>query len=654
MSLLLPLGLLGLISLLVLLLIYILKPNYQQKMISSTFVWKLSLKYKKKRIPISKLRNILLIICQCLILTGLSFVLSNPVIPGEKLDATEEVLIIDASGSMLVETDGTTRFERAVGQVEARILELFEDGGVVSVIVADTEPYFVAQRANSEDSTAVFEKLSELTDGEELACSYNSANMDKSVEMAQNVVMENPKAEVFLYTATTYIDTNNITLRSVDGEDVATVQDEWNAAILNCSVEVVDNFYNLTVDVGCYNRSEAVTVYCEVFGFNEDYTKTEIFESDELFFSEAEEEQTVVFTFEMLNGKNELVRSLHTFDNLRVYVEEADNFAEDNTYYVYGGIKEEVKVQYASTWRNNFFRSSMYAIRAGLGNVWDIDFDEVDVDPQSNEKPEYALEEYDVYIFEHFVPEKLPTDGIVLLVDPSGAPKNSGLRIDSMPINWAGMGLDYAYRVEPGDPHPLTQGIDASSIFLTEYNKVISHDGYDELWYFNGDPILLAKNTEDVKVAVLAMDLNFSTLALTEYFPMFMYNLFQYFMPATITDFTYQVGDSVTLRARGQELLVSGGNLDLTLTEFPHTLVVDKPGSYTLSQFDFAGEYIIENFFVGMPKTESNITKEIGALPLLYVEEIIEQEDKDLLVYFAAAIVALMLLEWWLQSREYF
>ena len=659
MSLLLPLGLLGLISLLVLLLIYILKPNYQQKMISSTFVWKLSLKYKKKRIPISKLRNILLIICQCLILTGLSFVLSNPVIPGEKLDATEEVLIIDASGSMLVETDGTTRFERAVGQVEARILELFEDGGVVSVIVADTEPYFVAQRANSEDSTAVFEKLSELTDGEELACSYNSANMDKSVEMAQNVVMENPKAEVFLYTATTYIDTNNITLRSVDGEDVATVQDEWNAAILNCSVEVVDNFYNLTVDVGCYNRSEAVTVYCEVFGFNEDYTKTEIFESDELFFSEAEEEQTVVFTFEMLNGKNELVRSLHTFDNLRVYVEEADNFAEDNTYYVYGGIKEEIKVQYASTLRNSFFRASMYAIRAGLGNVWDIDFDEVDVDLQSNEKPEYVLEEYDIYIFEHFVPETLPTDGIVLLVDPNGAPKNSGLRIDPMPINWAGMSANVWVPIVPGDPHPLTQGIDTSGITLTEYNKVISHDGYDELWYVGDgkdkDPILLAKNTEDVKVAVLAMDLNFSNLSLIDgLFPTLMYNFFQYFMPATITDFTYQVGDSVTLRARGQELLVSGGNLDLTLTQFPHTLVVDKPGSYTLSQFDFAGEYIIENFFVGMPKTESNITKEIGALPLLYVEEIIEQEDKDLLVYFAAAIVALMLLEWWLQSREYF
>ena len=99
---------------------------------------------------------------------------------------------------------------------------------------------------------------------------------------------------------------------------------------------------------------------------------------------------------------------------------------------------------------------------------------------------------------------------------------------------------------------------------------------------------------------------------------------------------------------------VEGGDIEETFTEFPASIVVNKPGSYTLTQVDFSGEYIIENFYVTIPKIESNITKEIGSLPLLYVEERIEQEDKDLLVYFAAAIVALLFIEWWLQSREYF
>ena len=55
MSLLKPLGLLGLIGIIVLILIYLLKPNYQNKFISSTYIWKLSLKFKKKKLTVSKL-----------------------------------------------------------------------------------------------------------------------------------------------------------------------------------------------------------------------------------------------------------------------------------------------------------------------------------------------------------------------------------------------------------------------------------------------------------------------------------------------------------------------------------------------------------------------------------------------------------------------
>ena len=67
MSFLLPLGFLGLLAIGALILIYIIKPNYQQKFVSSTYVWKLSLKYRKKSIPINRFRNILIFLCQLLI-----------------------------------------------------------------------------------------------------------------------------------------------------------------------------------------------------------------------------------------------------------------------------------------------------------------------------------------------------------------------------------------------------------------------------------------------------------------------------------------------------------------------------------------------------------------------------------------------------------
>ena len=59
-------------------------------------------------------------------------------------------------------------------------------------------------------------------------------------------------------------------------------------------------------------------------------------------------------------------------------------------------------------------------------------------------------------------------------------------------------------------------------------------------------------------------------------------------------------------------------------------------------------------FYVSIANFESEITKEVDALPVLNVGKRTEREDKDLLIYIAAALVALLFVEWWLQSRDYF
>ena len=93
MTWLLPLGFLGLAGVIALIVIYIIKPNYQNKYISSTYVWRLSLKYRKKRLPLNKLNNILQFLCQCLILTICGLLLAQPVIVSEKVgDENEKVM----------------------------------------------------------------------------------------------------------------------------------------------------------------------------------------------------------------------------------------------------------------------------------------------------------------------------------------------------------------------------------------------------------------------------------------------------------------------------------------------------------------------------------------------------------------------------------
>ena len=62
MTLLTPLGLIALIGIPIVIIIYILKPKYQEKTINSTYIWKLSLKYRKRKLPLQWLKRSLLLL----------------------------------------------------------------------------------------------------------------------------------------------------------------------------------------------------------------------------------------------------------------------------------------------------------------------------------------------------------------------------------------------------------------------------------------------------------------------------------------------------------------------------------------------------------------------------------------------------------------
>jgi hypothetical protein len=136
-------------------------------------------------------------------------------------------------------------------------------------------------------------------------------------------------------------------------------------------------------------------------------------------------------------------------------------------------------------------------------------------------------------------------------------------------------------------------------------------------------------------------------------FSFMMFNLFNYFIPSTISSNSFEVGDTVTLNCRGQNLKISGNGIEKPFTTTPATVVVDKPGSYTVTQTPMnGGDLLIETFFVSVPAYESDLTKEVDSLPLVDVENKVKIEYKDLLFYFAIALVALMFVEWALQSKK--
>ncbi|MBP5193336.1 MAG: BatA and WFA domain-containing protein, partial [Clostridia bacterium] len=260
-----PLGFIGFIGVAALIAIYLIKPNYQNKIISSTFVWKLSLKYQKKRIPIDRFRNILLFIAQLLLLTACAFLLAKPVIFDEaEVFGSEKIAVIEASCNMRAKESGETRFERAVKEVKELAGNVAEKGGLITVILAGSKAELVAEQSSAENLAELYDLLDELIAPGNLRCGYGSADMDGAVAMAEEYTKNNPTAEVAVYTAADYL--------SEGGAEVVDVSaaGEWNAAVLDGKAENIDNFYVFSADIAVYGRDTDVLLNLDVYDTNFD------------------------------------------------------------------------------------------------------------------------------------------------------------------------------------------------------------------------------------------------------------------------------------------------------------------------------------------------------------------------------------------------
>ena len=641
-----PLGFLGLIGIVALIVIYVIKPNYQKKMVSSTFVWKLSMKYRKKRLPVSQLNNVLIFLCQLIILTICGLLLARPVIEAAKAgDENERIIIIDASASMRVTDGGRTRFERAVGEARLLAEETIGDGGVVSVILADTDPEYIVQRTGADNLDYVLASIDALLEGGD-KCTYTSADMSAAVALTEEVLRYNYEAQVFLYTGTEYLVKNGINVVDVSKDT------EWNAAILDCTAEVeASHNYNITVKVGCYNRTDSMIVFCELHGVNGTDKNVPLQRLE--YFDPSSEEVTIVFTADEIKAAND-GKGVSTFESVEVYVAVEDSFPDDNSFFLYGGEKPVIRIQYASSKPNNYFSGIIHTLRQTMRDEWDIILTELKAD----ETPK--TEGYDLYIFEHGkMPATMPTDGVVLLVNPSKEPDGAGITLgntNNLEV------IDKENVIYPtlafGVTHDLTKFVDFSRINVSRYTEIVTHDGYEELAYYQGSPVMLAKNDGSTKVVIWAFDLNRSTLPLLPDFSFLMYNLFNYYIPSTLTSNTFNIGDTVDLAARGSNLTVKGNGVDYVMEGNKGSITVVTPGVYTVTQTPMSGDpndpLIVDNFYVRIPEDESKLTRQVDSLPVADVDVETRIDFEDLMFYFAIALVSFLFVEWILQIKKNF
>lgn len=678
MSWLAPLGFLGLLAIIALILIYIIKPNYQQKFVSSTYVWKLSLKYRRKRIPVNKLRNILIFICQVLVITSCAMILSRPVIPNEKPDEiSQAIYVVDASASMLtcgngsIDTNGECRFQEALNEVRIDGMEIMANNGKVTVIIASENAYILAQDVTQQNISQFTGLIDDLGKKENI---YNNIAFGRSdVEGAMSIVEEllstRENATVTMYTDTEYSSgvkdvypADGGAKKTVDKDAIVDIKlinnsrNEHNIAITEARSILQGNLYKFEANIVSYGTDQVVFVNCISYGANKSsgVSQTYAFDKQQV---ELTDKTPVLVEFDSNVGDDE--NGIFSYERTRIFITDingntlSDAYAYDDEWWFYDGEHPEVKIQFsADEDEPTFLTSAINALRTQLKNKWDIRIKEY----KSKDDGEPQTEGFDIYLCTgKKTLSQRPIDGHVLLWAPDSNVKLSTMFDISIngEIPTSSSPLEIV-----NNNHPIFNNVRGENFSISKVLDISVGGNYEVLAYCDGNPVLWIDDTQEQKIVVCALPFDFADTAVLIDFPILIYNIFNYCMPTTLTSAYYDIGQTITVRARGKNLSIKGSWSDATVVENSQSKSLQykiiRPGTYTVSQTLMSDERKDEYFYCRIDSYESDIFRVEDRLEGPTVENGFVRDDLDLLLWFAIALVALLFIEWLLQARENF
>ena len=655
MSLLQPLGLLGLIGIPIIIIIYIIKSRYVQKPVASTFIWKRSLKYVKRKIPLRVILSLLLIL-QILTVAAASFAIARPTV--KPLKSNETIYILDTSASMQNTMDGKTRFELA----KEFILEEAENIGNnsrVSVIFADTsvapEDVLVSR---TEDKISIRYQLEDVT------CTDGDADIEGALEEASKIQELNAGATIKLITDKDY--------EVVEGLEVVNISrpGEHNVSILSVYDEtLLTGDYQFTAEVVSYGRGSECAMGIYIDGafmgsknvilpntnMNEGGTVRVIFTPNVL--TESSETQVVV-----------PIGNVKGYNEVKIVIEAKDGIQADNTFYLYSVTKTSPRILFVSSkFKSNGSGgvdttkpTSLSIALASNGYVVEGENMFLSSDEVLNSGKTFSG--YDLYIFEGVEPpegEDFPTDGAVWLFNPSKIPDVvSGVEILYDNEQSGDYTMMLASQSQTNTYETITKNLDCQ-IGLGKY-KPMSHLGNFEKIFScdNNQPAIIAGTSGGVRMVVTNFDFNHSEwpYKVTDYI-ILMSNLMAYSIPDVLPSRDFEIGQTVQFNAPAGATQLTfkyeGIILDET-DDLDMKFVLDKVGIYEVEVMFNDETSVSYKLPTHIPNGESNIVivGENVVAAEIPADSVVEAEPIEIFPYIIALLILLLVTEWGVYHRD--
>lgn len=579
-----PLGFLALLAVPVLIFIYIIKNRYTEQTITSTYLWTLSERFLRRRIPINKITGLLSLILQILAVLLIAIIVAHPVlsIPG---GARDYCFVLDASGSMNIEQDGSTRFEEGKKEI-AKLIEDSMYGSTYTLIYSGDSAGTMFESYTDKDISL------KILDG--LEVSYTASNLNNALSIAQRYFDEHPSTETYLVTDKTFENTENVKVINVlKGTE-------------NYGISDVDYFYTggmLRIEgkVTSYASDARLTLNVDIAGV--DGTDENVYTSfSPITVNVKKGEETEFY------GDYDVA----DFSSFKVTIAQNDSLAMDNEVVIYNVDHENIAptlLVYGPTTNTEsgepqYSEEPPYLFRAALRAAGNNDIRwTTDVGYKNYDTTGIGL-----YIFYNCVPTEMPRDGAVWFINPTANIDGSNFTFNGSQI----AGTDASYNTDSKTAvQDMLEGLSKQDFGIYRYVKLGVSNSFVKYITCDGNPILFTgTNIYGNREVVFAFDLADSAPFTLSYdCTTLLERLLSYSFPEVVETTSFYCGD--TLQVNIIEGCV-GLRIDTPLgnSSYPDTstaiseYALTEVGIYTIHLTMRDGKERDVNVYSSLPKAE--------------------------------------------------
>jgi VWA domain-containing protein/aerotolerance regulator-like protein len=614
MSLLIPAALAFSIIIPVILLLYFMRPKRQERVVSSTLLWRQALQDLQASRPWQRLRITPLLLLQILAAIVIVLVLARPATFIRSPIGGDTIIILQATASMQATDVPPSRFEEAKSNIADLIDGLGPSDQLSLIAMARTPQVLIAFSSDKSQLTAALQRAK---------VTNQDADLEQALSLATSLAAGHTDALVLVIGDGHVLPPDQILVVPFPVHYLTIGTDAPNAALLALASHTIQGQLVALAQIANYShqqRSIPVELYADgkLVGV-----------------------QTIVLPAGA-SGALQWGPLPPTTRFLHAHIISQDAMMTDHEAWAIAGGSMHGRALLVT--RGNSF------LEAALRLQPNIDLFETAPDKYTN------VGNFDLTVFDGFVPSNLPTGDIFFVDPPTG----------SYIFGKSGSEITISHISAGSDSQNLLNEVDLSSIHVLRVSHQLTPASWMQPVIVTPEtPLLIAGEKDNRRIATLSFNLHDSDLPLQSGFPILIYNMLNWFLPLPVPgNGQIAPGTPVTIQAwpGAERITVTGpGQQPVTVAPpFPVTAFhqTDKTGIYDVTQYT-RGQELHGAFAINLFDPLQSQLAPASRLPIAQSTPFdsggstVPRVLREIWPWIAAFLLLVLCAEWWLFSRSY-